>query len=111
MALLQRAADPRLETTDPGWVAWKTRTSYARRAQSAPSTCTSGGFVSAAVDPHDSKLLVKSRYASSFVHDYTGKLFVYHNLFGYILEMSRDMDKGDSQMRCQNRKHLLRNVP
>jgi len=47
--------------------------------------------VSAAVDPHDSKLLVKTKHASSFVHDYTGQLFVYHDLFGYILEMSKDI--------------------
>ena len=47
--------------------------------------------MSAVVDPHDSKFLVKSSYASSFVHDYTGKLYVYHDLFGYILEMSRDI--------------------
>ena len=47
--------------------------------------------MSAAVDPHDSKRLVKSQYCSAFVHDYAGKLFVYHDLYGYILEMSRDI--------------------
>ncbi len=45
--------------------------------------------MSASVDAYDSRHLKRSKYVSTFAH--MGEVYVYHDLYGYILKMSPDI--------------------